>query len=357
MNPEIVSYGDITALSQVMKKAKQGLPVTICGIGGSITAGYNASPLATNRWLSLIGAWLQATYNCPVTVINSGIAATASEYGRLRVQRDVIAHAPDLVFVDYAVNDSAADVPSYESLLRALRAASPQIAIVPIMFCNNALQSTEGSLTPIATHYNLPIVSYTAGVTAAINAGTITQAQISSPDGVHPSTFGHSLAAQYCEELLTYAASLVTAAPIAPLQPNAFDNTTFISGPALAGMTLAGFTYSPDPGDVPILNVAAVLSSNLWDYFETPITVGAAGAVWLQHGVSTNGTVGTFAVYVDGTLTNVTDCNKPVNPNTSQQLTQVAANIAPGVHTLKVVNWQPDPGVTPFTWVCGIGTA
>lgn len=356
MNPEIVSYGDISRLSQVMKKAKAGLPVRLGAIGGSITAGAVATTIA-NRWLNLVAAWIQSTYGCPVTIFNGGISGTASPYGALRVQRDVIDHNVDICFVDCAVNNSPNDYPSYDSLIRKLMSASPQIAVVPVMFCDNSLSTNESSLIPVAQHYGCPIVSYVDGVTAAIQAGTITQAQISSPDGVHPPDFGHALAAQYIEELLAYAASLVAQAPFTSLYPNSFDVTTLYSDGDLASATLSGFVYAPDPGDNPNVNVGALISSKVWDTFTIPIQVGPVGNVWLQIAASNNNTAGTVLTQIDGINYNVTDCNNPALSPNAQELVLVATGVSPGTHTLKITNWPSSSNSGPYLWIGGIGTA
>ncbi|AQG98356.1 hypothetical protein A9R05_05595 [Burkholderia sp. KK1] len=140
--PQIVSYGDISRLAQVMTKVKSRNPIKICGLGGSITAGANATTV-DKRWLNLVAGWLEIEYDCPVSIWNAGISGTASDYGALRLQRDVLAHSPDIVFVEYAVNDSATDGPSYDSVIRNLLAATPQIAVVPIMFCTTRCRAAK----------------------------------------------------------------------------------------------------------------------------------------------------------------------------------------------------------------------
>lgn len=359
--PEIASLGDISRLAAAMAKAKSKASIKICGLGGSITAGADASSV-DKRWLNLVAGWLQSTYGCTVSVWNAGIGGTASPYGALRLQRDVLSQSPDIVFVDYAVNDTAADGPSYDSVVRNLLASSPQIAVVPIMFCNNALQSVESTLIPIAQHYGCPVVSYVDGVTAAIKAGTITQAQISSPDGVHPPDFGHALAAQYIEEMLAIAASSQSAdanqTAASPLYPNAFDNASLISDDGLQAAALTGFVYAADPGDVPNINVGALMSSNVWDSFEMPINVGSYGAVWIQCAASNDGSKGTFRAQIDGVNYNVTDCNNPSLSANSQELVQIASGLAPGRHVLKITNWPSQSGAQQNDlWICGIGTA
>ena len=39
--------------------------------------------------------------------INAAVSGTGSDYGAPRLQRDVLRHRPDLLFVEFAVNDGA----------------------------------------------------------------------------------------------------------------------------------------------------------------------------------------------------------------------------------------------------------
>lgn len=350
----IPTYGDLGRLNHVIARAKAGFPITISAIGGSITAGAVATNV-NNRWLNLVASWIGGYFGITVYIVNSGISGTASEYGALRAQRDIIAHNVDLVFPEYAVNDGAVDAPSYDSLLRELLLASPAIAVVPVMFCDCKQRSVESTLLPIAEYYGLPVVSYVDGVVAALADCSITLAQVTSPDGVHPPDFGHALASQYIIGLLQYSLCQVEALP--PLHPNPFDKTTLISDAALGAAVTSGFIYAPNPGNVPTLSVGALMSSTVGDTFSIPINVGPNGLVWLQVAQSNNSTGGTILTQIDGVSYNVTDCNNPAQAPNNQVLVQVASGLTPGAHTLKVTNWPSPSHSGAFLWICAIGTA
>jgi len=68
---------------------------------------------------------------------DSAIGGTGSQLGAFRLHRDVLAHRPDLVFVDFTANDdiNSADpetLASYESILRRLATAG--IPVVQVAF-------------------------------------------------------------------------------------------------------------------------------------------------------------------------------------------------------------------------------
>jgi hypothetical protein len=362
----IVQLGDTSTLEHVVRRAMAGYSITVAGIGGSITAGAGASTV-TNRWISLVETRLAALFRCEVNLVDAGISMTKSDYGALRAVRDIINKNVDVVFVDYAVNNSVDDAPSYDSLLRVLMNASPSIAVVPLMFCNCLQQGVQSTLIPIAQYYNLPIISYENAVLTGLASGTFTLAQVTSPDRVHPPDFGHALAAECVMDLFMVIRALVQAAgaPMrvpTPARPNVFDATTLISNKGLAGATCTGFSYIPDPGDFPVENVGALVSTTVGDQFSIPIEVGPKKIVWLMLAQSSGGKSGTIAVYVDSTLTNVTDCNRPsaraYSDGGEQILVEVAAGISNGNHTLSVLNQTSLSGATwNWLWICGIATA
>ncbi len=340
----------MSRLISVLGKAAARQPILIAGIGGSITAGAVASS-PQNRWLNLLQPLIGNYFGCVTNLWNAGISGTNSDYGALRCDRDISAHAPDIIFVDYAVNDAAAQASSYDSLLRRLMASNMGAAIVPIMFCDNLQRSVQDTLVAICAAYNLPVVSYRDAVIAGIAAGSYTAQQLGAPDGVHLSDLGHSIAAQCVMDLIRIAAP--NARAIVPQMPNVFDRTTLISDTGLSAASLSGFVYVPDPGDNPTENVGALMSSAVWDTFSLPITVGAPGNVWLMLAQAPGGSNGTLLAQIDGVNYAVIDTN--ASPN-SQELVQIATGLSPGTHTLKITNWPSASGSAGANlWVCGIG--
>jgi len=110
-------------------KLRAGAPVTIAYLGGSITAGAGAGAPEKTSYRALVTEWLRKHYpKSEVTELNAAInntgASGGSLYGALRARRDVIAYKPDMVFVEFAVNDSNEnEIPvkkAVEGLLRQL---------------------------------------------------------------------------------------------------------------------------------------------------------------------------------------------------------------------------------------------
>lgn len=96
--PEHVLRG---GLPNVFAKLQKGGEVHVAYLGGSITAqpGYRVK---TFEWFKK--EFPQAT----LVEINAAIGGTGSDLGVFRVGQDVLAHKPDLMFVEFAVNDGGA---------------------------------------------------------------------------------------------------------------------------------------------------------------------------------------------------------------------------------------------------------
>ena len=82
----------------VLAKLRGGGEVHIAYLGGSITA--------QDGWRPKTLAWFRQQFpNAWVSEINAAIGGTGSDLGVFRLQHDVLEHQPDLLFVEFAVND------------------------------------------------------------------------------------------------------------------------------------------------------------------------------------------------------------------------------------------------------------
>ena len=86
-----------TDIGDIFAAARSGQPLRYVAIGGSITQ-------AGKGW---IGDWLRGRFpRSSVTAVNSGMSATGSGLGVFRIDQDVIAYQPDLVAIEFCVNDA-----------------------------------------------------------------------------------------------------------------------------------------------------------------------------------------------------------------------------------------------------------
>lgn len=171
-------------------RAARGEPLRYVAIGGSITQASGPG------W---IGDWLKGEFpQSEVAVVNSGMSATGSALGIFRIERDVIAHQPDLVAIEYCVNDGGLtddEVIRYmETLIVRLKSLPHPPAIVIVE------AAARGGVNlarhrQVARHYGLVEVDMQAAVDARL-AERGEEWSVLFGDSVHPNAEGHAFYAE-----------------------------------------------------------------------------------------------------------------------------------------------------------------
>ncbi len=182
-------------VAAAFQRAKEGAPLRYVALGGSITQ-------AGKGW---VGPWLQAQFpESPVSVVNSGMSGTGSALGVFRVERDVIAHQPDLVVLEYCVNDGSVSdedaIRNMESLVVRLKSLPhpPAIVILEVAAREGANLSRHRK---VAQHYGLLEIDVQAAVTEQMKSPDVDWDLFFS-DAVHPNGTGHAFYAEVMEAAL-----------------------------------------------------------------------------------------------------------------------------------------------------------
>ena len=127
------------SVASFCKRAEAGERLTVAFFGGSLTWGANATDPNRTSWRALIGERLERAYpKAHFKFVDAAIGGTGSNLGVFRLARDVLKYRPDLVFIDWAVNDgayAAADdySASYEGILRKLLKELPDCVPVQVI--------------------------------------------------------------------------------------------------------------------------------------------------------------------------------------------------------------------------------
>lgn len=162
-----------SGLTNTYAKLTKEKKLTVAYMGGSVTWGVGATNL-DRSYRAKTTQWLRDTFpQASITEINASVPSACSAFGAYCVDQDVIAHKPDLVFVEYAINDSYASASynsaevsrQYETILRKIFTALPQCEVV-------ALYTTDAnkSMTPalysqaqiqedVAAYYGVPSIN------------------------------------------------------------------------------------------------------------------------------------------------------------------------------------------------------
>ena len=212
-------------------KLRAGAPVTIAYLGGSITAGAGASSPERTSFRALVTEWLRKHYpKSEIVELNAAInntgASGGSLYGALRARRDVVAYKPDLVFVEFAVNDTneseLAAKKAVEGLLRQLLIVAQPPEVV-MLYATSAKRGVRAEWHDvIAAHYQVPSINLQDRVWAMIDGGRVKLAEFwprasrsatAWKDSLTPSDAGHKL---YADLIISFLAEQekLTATPI-----------------------------------------------------------------------------------------------------------------------------------------------
>ena len=122
----LMDLGNLERMSKFIGKLESKQEVTIAFIGGSITEGLTAGP--EKCWAKLTYDRLCEKYpDTKINYVNAGLSGTPSVLGNIRLQRDVLDHKPDMVFVEFAVNDGNDQIykDSYLSLIHISEPTRP----------------------------------------------------------------------------------------------------------------------------------------------------------------------------------------------------------------------------------------
>lgn len=195
---------NITRLKNLMKRAANGESLVIGFLGGSITQGSLSSTPKTCYAYLVYEWWKKSFPNAEFSFVNGGIGGTTSHYGGARAWKDVLCYRPDIVTVDFSVNDDANEFfeETYEGTLRRLLMA-PSAPVVVVL--NNVFYDTGKNAQDyhnrIADHYGIPHVSIKDTIFPDVESGKIVRADI-TPDNLHPNDKGHRLVADEICKLL-----------------------------------------------------------------------------------------------------------------------------------------------------------
>jgi lysophospholipase L1-like esterase len=223
----------LTAISQVLAdplvecQNRSGLPnifaklamantVRIAYLGGSITA--------QEGWRPKTLKWFRDHFpTAKVEEINAAIGGTGSDLGVFRLKHDVLNHDPDLLFVEFAVNDAGAPPAQIhrcvEGIVRQTWKHNPETDICFVYtLAGNMLDTLKQEQLPrsmismeqIAEHYGIPTINMGLEVARMQKAGKLVfkgelpktiadkaalgDRIVFSPDAVHPyPNTGHQL--------------------------------------------------------------------------------------------------------------------------------------------------------------------
>lgn len=204
----LINKGDTSRIKKMIQKAESGQDITVAFLGGSITQGCN-STVYEKCYVELVYGWFKEKFkNVKVEHINAGVGATGSLIGVHRVEKQVLDLNPDIVFVDFAVNDEKDYFykVAYESLIRKILSSKSKPAVVEIfMIIEGGINMQEQQIA-IGKNYDVPMISYRDVTFDMLTKNEVKWEEIST-DEVHPNDVGHKLLSNL---IINYIESVIT---------------------------------------------------------------------------------------------------------------------------------------------------
>lgn len=163
----------------------------IAFLGDSITAGSQAA--TENQYTNVITSWWDQTISYFWNANNAGIGATDSYLAVHRVDDEVLAEQPDIIFIEF-INDVDNDFykSTMDSLVRKCLSQPNNPAVIMIEMTMEDGTCPQNVHTEIGLKYDIPIISYHDAVLPEVEAGNIAWKDI-SPDNIHPNDVGHKM--------------------------------------------------------------------------------------------------------------------------------------------------------------------
>lgn len=185
--------------------------LTVAFLGGSITE--QTGSVGYSDYVVEHFDWNGKTVNRP-NRYNNGVGGTTSELGMYRVKKDIVSSNPDIVFIDYAVNDGV--MPStdqagetMENIIRQLMKLDHQpmiiLAHMPTKHAGE-LTGTVPTFNALAEKYGIGVLNVAQYIADEVQKGTYTwekdQENTLSGDGIHPNAVGARAYGSYMVEQL-----------------------------------------------------------------------------------------------------------------------------------------------------------
>lgn len=190
----------------VINKMKSGESQTIAYIGGSITVGEKAVALDDKNHQKGYAyhsyKWLKEHFdkNQNSKFINASISGTDSSIATVRLEKDVLVHKPNLVFVEFAGNNGGSifDKKTYESLVRRLLLQEQKPAVILLFSVTNYAQSQVSYMQPMGNYYSIPMFSFLNAMNQVCSSLDQNDSifKFFTSDDVHPNDQGHKLYAK-----------------------------------------------------------------------------------------------------------------------------------------------------------------
>lgn len=154
-------------LASTVRKINHGEKIKVAFLGGSFQRGGDTDYPVVQPLKERVVKWFAAQYpNVETEVIDAEISGTDSTLGCYRLENDILQYAPDLVFIDFSINDfnrnhSAQTAVNIENILRRILQNKKDTDIVILNTADQGMIDVyENNREPFVTKIYRDLASY-----------------------------------------------------------------------------------------------------------------------------------------------------------------------------------------------------
>lgn len=317
-------------------------------LGGSITCGAGVTDYKYSWAFRTFENIAEKLYGPNVQMINSSISGTGSLVAAFRLEEHVLKFAPDMVFIEFAVNDNSMAktkpqlvISALDYIVRALKQANPNVAITFVYTTQSDGQNASKVQSKVAAHYNIPEIDLRAPLIAMIAKGQAYWEQYLK-DGAHPNSTGH----KYYADLVTKAVLADPERFLAPVELRDSIATVDLKNPHIdyvedIAMAMNGFSIGEGKDKEKTLDEMEIAKAAVSDTVGSTLTYEFEGNTFaVYHRIDKTG--GAFSVTIDGKVMGTANC---YNDGSNSYLCRFyTTDLGEGKHTVTITVTQAEPG-------------
>lgn len=214
-------------LKNTYAKLSKGEEINVLYYGGSVTNGTGASNPEKYSWRALVGKWLTDSFpKAKINNINVSYGGTGSYFGAYRVKHEVISKKPDLIFIEFAINDhydnqvrslsKEKSSTQFETIVRSIWNELPECDIVTVLTTEKGyisinragkLHSYAQAHEEISAAYKIPSLHVGRALVSKLSYGDTegdwNKHMWNNNDIVHPNDKGYAVYFEVFKEYLS----------------------------------------------------------------------------------------------------------------------------------------------------------
>ena len=203
IQPEALERANLQPIWEIVEAGMRGEKKKIAALGASVSKGEAVKK--GNAFLNKMEQKWQEYFpgSTVPEFINASVSGTFSANGMFAMD-DLLEKKPDLVFLDYSVNDPGYYYlqESFEGLVHHFLENGTYVCV--ILFCNEHGNCTRGAMTRIAHYYHIPLLDIGGVVMENIRENRFSWNDYAS-DYVHPRVEGHEFIADNILHFFQYS--------------------------------------------------------------------------------------------------------------------------------------------------------